>query len=1113
MGYAYKPKAKLAANYEIQIAGPFDVRTVVNTKDNLLDGATFSFRWFKGMVVSVVNDEVAENNGFYLLKDVDTVKWVKLAEEGQASGGGLKIRVLDTRPEVGEEGTLYLIKNTDASDENLYDEYLYENGAWERVGGIALDLSNYYTKEEVDGLIKNFITLDALNEALSGYVKSDDLDSSVSTIIEEKIAAGEIVTVDELSKVENKIPDVSNLSEKDHHHDNIYIKQSELDDAVSQSLAIAKDSGDFNGNDGGYYYPSVVDNGNGTMTVSFTSSKSDMPTINPITVDLPESEDGGYYTPSVKDNSDGTMTVSFTASNSGMPDIDPVTVTIPKGKDGSDGGHYSPSVKDNGNGTMTVTFTASKSGMATVSPVTISLPVPDSGGYYTPSVSTASDNEFKISFTASKSDMPPVSDVTITLPSAKDGDDGVGIESVVQTTTSKDDGGDNVITITLTDGNELTFTVKNGSKGNTGRGISKVEKTNTSDLTDTYTITYSDGTTSSYIVVNGAKGDNGIGIKSVLQTTTSEDDSGENIITVTLTDNTQTTFKVKNGSKGSAGRGISRVEKTSVSDLTDTYTITYTDGTTSTFTVVNGKDGNTPVADVDYPSIESIDNYIAAELAKRNQFVPIPAASVEGMTDTTKIYYLTATGELYAYMHTQVMVGGYTNLADPASSDWKTKSRLNASSGIVASAFEGSSSFVSNEINGSSRVKVYIKGVTRSERTEGTATQFGVALYDSNGTLLNSQPLLLKQPVSGSGFSVTAANQCWNAVTVTEDGVYVWELGKNNAGNFHENIASFRVSGLAVTSAEDIIITVGQEIKDPEIVTEYAWAGTGHFISSEEAITALESRVNVLEDEVEELTVTVDRLKTNSSISMQSGARWAALGDSITEGYASRVNAESTTGYDLYKAEEGKRWVDYVAALNGYTLTNLGIGGTGWQYDGGESSGRPKTNARELCASIDFSEFDLVTFAYGINDFKYSSDCAYLNIGSMDDDIETGDSVIANVRYCIQKVLADNPYAKIFIITPLNCKSLGNASTRWGLEYRDLGAGVNSFGGNGGNLTDLYNALKDVCEHHCISLIDNTFGSVVNIDNISTVFADGVHPTEDCHKVLGYEMARKIQFA
>lgn len=51
------------------------------------------------------------------------------------------------------------------------------------------------------------------------------------------------------------------------------------------------------------------------------------------------------------------------------------------------------------------------------------------------------------------------------IPSGKDG---VGIHSVEQSTTSTEDGGTNVVTVTKTDGTSSTFQVKNGSKGSQG---------------------------------------------------------------------------------------------------------------------------------------------------------------------------------------------------------------------------------------------------------------------------------------------------------------------------------------------------------------------------------------------------------------------------------------------------------------------------------------------------------------------------------------------------------------------------------------------------------------------------------------------------------------------
>ena len=48
------------------------------------------------------------------------------------------------------------------------------------------------------------------------------------------------------------------------------------------------------------------------------------------------------------------------------------------------------------------------------------------------------------------------------------GSDGIGIASVVQTTTSTADGGANIITVTLTNGTKTQFTVRNGKQGSTG---------------------------------------------------------------------------------------------------------------------------------------------------------------------------------------------------------------------------------------------------------------------------------------------------------------------------------------------------------------------------------------------------------------------------------------------------------------------------------------------------------------------------------------------------------------------------------------------------------------------------------------------------------------------
>lgn len=64
----------------------------------------------------------------------------------------------------------------------------------------------------------------------------------------------------------------------------------------------------------------------------------------------------------------------------------------------------------------------------------------------------------------------------------------------------------NAMTLTFDNGTSFTTPSLKGTKGDTGNGISKIEKTGTAGLVDTYTVTYTDGQTYTYTVTNGADG-------------------------------------------------------------------------------------------------------------------------------------------------------------------------------------------------------------------------------------------------------------------------------------------------------------------------------------------------------------------------------------------------------------------------------------------------------------------------------------------------------------------------------------------------------------------------------------------------------------------------------
>lgn len=67
------------------------------------------------------------------------------------SVSGLQLEVVTTLPTTDiKTNAIYLVPKTSAEQDNIYDEYVYLNSKWEHIGSTAVDLSNYYTKTEVD---------------------------------------------------------------------------------------------------------------------------------------------------------------------------------------------------------------------------------------------------------------------------------------------------------------------------------------------------------------------------------------------------------------------------------------------------------------------------------------------------------------------------------------------------------------------------------------------------------------------------------------------------------------------------------------------------------------------------------------------------------------------------------------------------------------------------------------------------------------------------------------------------------------------------------------------------------------------------------------------------
>lgn len=82
-------------------------------------------------------------------KSVDT----KGEKGDKGDPGKFQVHIVEELPTTGEDGVLYLIKKDTTSGDDLYNEYLYADGKWNLIGNTHIDLSDYYTIDEVDNLI------------------------------------------------------------------------------------------------------------------------------------------------------------------------------------------------------------------------------------------------------------------------------------------------------------------------------------------------------------------------------------------------------------------------------------------------------------------------------------------------------------------------------------------------------------------------------------------------------------------------------------------------------------------------------------------------------------------------------------------------------------------------------------------------------------------------------------------------------------------------------------------------------------------------------------------------------------------------------------------------
>ena len=107
----------------------------------------------------------------------------------------VSFQVVESLPDTGESNIIYLVPSTSSSEQNVYDEYIYVNSAWEKIGSTSVDLSQYVTNTQLNSTLESYATSANVTEQLS--TKQDTLVSgtNIKTINGESVLGSGDLTI------------------------------------------------------------------------------------------------------------------------------------------------------------------------------------------------------------------------------------------------------------------------------------------------------------------------------------------------------------------------------------------------------------------------------------------------------------------------------------------------------------------------------------------------------------------------------------------------------------------------------------------------------------------------------------------------------------------------------------------------------------------------------------------------------------------------------------------------------------------------------------------------------------------------------------------------------
>ena len=109
---------------------------------NISDSSSDAFIKNKPSIPTRVSDLTNDSN-YQTDTEVETA-----ITEALADIVGFSVEIVNSLPATGDAGIFYFVPNS-VEQNNIYDEYLYVNNAWEKLGTTEIDLSNYLQKTDI----------------------------------------------------------------------------------------------------------------------------------------------------------------------------------------------------------------------------------------------------------------------------------------------------------------------------------------------------------------------------------------------------------------------------------------------------------------------------------------------------------------------------------------------------------------------------------------------------------------------------------------------------------------------------------------------------------------------------------------------------------------------------------------------------------------------------------------------------------------------------------------------------------------------------------------------------------------------------------------------------